>query len=46
MNDPTGVYNIIKINETEIIGDGNGLKVTKKGKLDEKSNKATVQHVI
>ena len=36
MNDPTGLYNIIKINETAIIGDGNGHKITKKGKLDVK----------
>ena len=36
MNDPTGVYNIIKINETAITGDRNGLKITKKGKLDMK----------
>ena len=36
MNDPTGVYNVIEINETGIIGDGNGLKITKKGKLDMK----------
>ena len=35
-NDPTGVYNIIEINETAIIGDGNGLKITKKGKLNVK----------
>ena len=34
MNDSTGVYDIIEINETVIIGDGNGLKITKKGKLD------------
>ena len=33
MNDPTGVYDIIEIYETAIIGDGNGLKITKKGKL-------------
>ena len=33
-NDPTGVYDIIEINETTIIGDGNGLKITRKGKLD------------
>ena len=33
MNDPTGVYDIIEINETAIIGDGNGLK---RGKLDVK----------
>ena len=31
MNDPTGVYNIMKINETAVIGDGNGLKITEKG---------------
>ena len=35
-NDPTGVYDIIKINETTIFGDGNGLKITKKGKLEVK----------
>ena len=32
-NDSTGVYNIIKINETAIIGDGNGLKIAKKANL-------------
>ena len=31
MNDP--MYDIIKINKTAIIGDGNGLKITKQGKL-------------
>ena len=36
MNDPTGVYNIIEINETAIIGDGNGLKIMKKGQFDIK----------
>ena len=36
MNDPTGMYDIIEIDETAIIGDGNGLKITKKGKLDMK----------
>ena len=35
-NDPRGLYNIIKINETARIGDGNGLQITKKGKLDMK----------
>ena len=36
MNDPTGMYDIIKINETAIIGNGNGLEITKKGKLNVK----------
>ena len=43
-NDSTAVYNIINIHETAIIGDGNGLKITKKGKLDvkiEQSNGST-----
>ena len=35
-NDSTGVYDIIKINEMEIIGDGNGLKIINKGRLDMK----------
>ena len=33
-NDSTGVYDIIKINEMAIKGDGIGLKIIKKGKLD------------
>ena len=36
MNAPTGVYNIIETNERAIIGDRNGLKITKKGKLNMK----------
>ena len=35
-NGPTGVYDIIEINETAIIGDGNWLKITKEGKLNVK----------
>ena len=35
-DDSTGVYDIIKINETAIIGDGNGLRIIKKGKLNMK----------
>ena len=30
------VYDIVKINETAILGDGTGLKITKKGKLNMK----------
>ena len=32
-NDPTGVYDIIKVNETAITGDGNGLKLPRKANL-------------
>ena len=46
MNDLTGVHDIIEIKETAIIGDGNGLKITKKGKLNVKLNKTMVQHMI
>ena len=35
-NDHTGVYDIIKINKTTIFGDGNGIKITKKGKSEVK----------
>ena len=35
-NDSTGVYSIIKTNETAMIHDGNGLKITKKGNLNMK----------
>ena len=31
-NDSARVYIVIKINKAAIIGDGNGLKITKKGK--------------
>ena len=33
-NDSTGVYDIVKINEMVILGDGNGHRIIKKGKLD------------